>query len=75
MYSWLKRDFGSLRPFFIKAMKEHNTCHYIYNVQMDELHVALNNIRIASKLHNKTTYNYQHGVIYFLIPTIHVVHL
>lgn len=37
-----ERSFRSLKPFFIKAMKERNTCCCIYHVELNELRIALN---------------------------------
>jgi len=37
-----KRMFDSLKPFFIKALKERNVCCYIYYVEMDGLQIAFN---------------------------------
>ena len=37
-----ERCFICLKPFFIKAMKERNTCCCIYHVELDELRIALN---------------------------------
>jgi hypothetical protein len=37
-----ERSFCSLKPFFIKAMKERNTCCCIYHVELNELRMALN---------------------------------
>jgi len=47
-----KRMFDSLRPFFIKALKERNVCCCIYHVETDELRIALNFMRLKSRLHN-----------------------
>ncbi len=55
----VERAFGSLWPFFVKTMKERNTCCCIYHVQLKELCIAMNNMRIVSRLHDKGACNCQ----------------
>jgi len=43
--------FESLRPFYVKKMKEKSTCSYIYHVQIDQLQLGLNNMRVTFELH------------------------
>ena len=40
-----QRSFEYLKPFFVKPMKDRNTCCCIYHVELEELRVALNNMR------------------------------
>ena len=40
-----QRSFEYLKPFFVKPMKDRNTCCCIYHVELEELKVALNNMR------------------------------
>ena len=42
-----ERSFCSLKPFFIKAMKERNTCCCIYHVELNELRIALNKYHVT----------------------------
>jgi len=35
-------------------MKECNVCCYIYHVEMEELHVVLNNMHMKFNIHSKT---------------------
>jgi dihydrofolate reductase len=37
-----KRMFDSLRPYWVKKMKDRNVCCYIYHVEMKELKVGFN---------------------------------
>ncbi len=37
-----QRLFESLKPFFVKPLKDRNTCWYIYHVELNELKLALN---------------------------------
>ena len=46
------RKFESLKPYFIKRLKDRFTCCCIYHVQMSYLKDAVNYIRHKSSLHN-----------------------
>jgi hypothetical protein len=46
-----EQKFESLRPFYVKKMKERRTCCCIYNVEIDQLQLSLNNMRVTSELH------------------------
>ncbi len=46
-----EQKFESLRPFYVKKMKERRTCCCIYNVEIDQLQFSLNNMRGTSELH------------------------
>jgi hypothetical protein len=37
-----KQSFDYLHPFWVKIMKEHNVCCYIYHVEMEELKMGFN---------------------------------
>lgn len=47
-----KRMFDSLRPWYVKSLKERNVCCCIYHVEMDELRQGFNNMRQRSGMHN-----------------------
>jgi hypothetical protein len=47
-----EQTFEGLKPLFVKPMKEQNTCYYIYHVEMEELQLGLNNMRVKSSLHH-----------------------
>lgn len=47
-----KRMFDSLRPWYVKKLKERNVCCCIYHVEMDELRQGFNNMRLRSGMHN-----------------------
>ncbi len=70
----VERIFGSFKPFFVKVMMECNTYCCIYHVQMNELDIALNNIRIALRPHDKGL-AIANASLFVLILIIHVVHL
>jgi hypothetical protein len=46
-----QQTFESLRSFYVKKMKERNTCCYIYHFEMDQLRLGLNNMRVTFELH------------------------
>jgi hypothetical protein len=46
-----KQTFEGLKLFFVKPMKERNTC-CIYHVEMEELRLGLNNMKAKSSLHH-----------------------
>jgi hypothetical protein len=48
------RIFDSLRPFWVKQMKEWYVCCCICHVELEELRVALNNIQLSCSIHSKT---------------------
>jgi hypothetical protein len=53
-----QRMFERLKPFFVRRMKDWNTCCYIYHVKIDELWTTFNNMRKA--IHGSDcTYSYQ----------------
>jgi hypothetical protein len=52
-----KHSFDFLRPFWMKKMKERNVCCCIYHVEIQELLVALNNMRAKFGLHDPTVCN------------------
>ncbi len=41
-----QRSFDGLRPFYVKLMWERNTYCCIYHVELDELQIGLNKMRI-----------------------------
>ncbi len=47
-----KWTFERLKPFFVKPMKEQNTCCCIYHIEMEELQLGLNNMKVKSSLHH-----------------------
>jgi hypothetical protein len=47
-----QRSFESLKPFFVKPMKDQNTCCYIYHVELNELRLALNLMRTNNTVHD-----------------------
>jgi hypothetical protein len=70
----VERIFRSFKPFFVKGMMECNTYCCIYHGQMDELDMALNNIKIALRPHDKG-FAITSVCLFVLILIIHVVHL
>jgi hypothetical protein len=49
----VERIFRSFKPFFVKVIMEYKTHCCIYHGQMDELDIALNNIKIVLGPHDK----------------------
>ncbi len=47
-----KQTFQGFKPFFVKSMKEQNTCYCIYHVELDELQLGLNNLRVKFEPHH-----------------------
>jgi hypothetical protein len=47
-----QRSFESLKSFFVKPVKDRNTC-CIYHVEINELKLALNLMRINSTIHDR----------------------
>jgi len=45
-----QRSFENLKPFFIKAMNERNMCCCIYHVEIDELRIAIYNMKKFGKV-------------------------
>jgi hypothetical protein len=37
-----QKVFESLKPFYVKALRDRNTCCFIYHIEINELRVALN---------------------------------
>ena len=46
-----KHSCDKLRPFWVKKLKERNVCCCIYHVEIQELLVALNNMRTSTGMH------------------------
>jgi hypothetical protein len=46
-----KQSFNSIRPFWVKKMKDRNVCCYIYHVKMEELRVGFNHMKQKCELH------------------------
>jgi hypothetical protein len=47
-----QRLFEYLKPFFVKLLKDRNTC-CIYHAEFDELQLALNLLRTKNAIHDK----------------------
>jgi hypothetical protein len=47
-----QRYFESLKSFFVKPMKDRNTCCCIYHVELNELRVVLNLMRTKSTIYD-----------------------
>jgi hypothetical protein len=47
-----QRAFEKLKPFFVKKCKDLNTYCCIYHVEIDELQLRLNNMRIKLGIHS-----------------------
>jgi len=75
--------FESLRPFYVKKLKERNTCCCIYHVEIDQLQLGLNNMNATFELHGikkcnctcpyiclKNVNQFSSNVIYFVYPCI-----
>jgi hypothetical protein len=52
-----KRAFDSMRPFWIKKMKDRNVCYCIHHVEIEELRVDFNFMRKLSSIHASDTCN------------------
>ncbi len=47
-----QRSFESLKPFFVKHVKDQNICCCIYHVELNELRLALNLVRTNNTIHD-----------------------
>jgi len=56
-----QRVFGYLKPFFVKPLKDKNTCCCIYHVKLNELRLALNLLRTNSLVHDVQLCDYHYG--------------
>ncbi len=43
--------FEHLRPFYVKKMRQMSSCCYIYHVEIDQLWLGLNNMKVTFELH------------------------
>ena len=43
------RAFQGLKPFFVRKLKERNTCCCVYHTRIDLMHLAVNSLRIGTK--------------------------
>ena len=43
------RKFQGLKPFFVRKLKERNTCCCVYHIKMDMLRLGVNNMRTNSE--------------------------
>ncbi len=46
--------FESLKPFFVKMLKDMNTWCCIYHMELNELRLALNLMRTSNTIHGNT---------------------
>jgi hypothetical protein len=68
-----KRSFDSLHPFWVKSLKEQNVYCCIYHVELEELKVGFNCMKINSRLHHgftcsceeacQATYGFEEGCV------------
>jgi hypothetical protein len=47
-----EQTFERLKPIFVKPMQKRNTCCCIYHIEMEELRLGLNNMKVKSSLHH-----------------------
>ncbi len=53
-----QRLFESLKLFFVKPMKDRNTCYCMYHVKLNELKLALNSMMISNTIHENQLCDY-----------------
>jgi hypothetical protein len=58
-----QRVFESLKTFFVKLLKDKNTCCCIYHIELNELRLALNLLKTNNLVHDVQFCGYHYGNI------------